>query len=142
MKRLIIALAILAIAGVTYFAMEYDRTITFKDLPPKAQALINTNFEGNSPIFITTDWDDYKVVLSGAQKLEFDRDGDWRDIECGIAGVPVSILPPPIAAHVAQTFPGAKISSISKNWQGYDVELNTGLEIEYDNNFQVTRIDD
>ena len=142
MKRLVFILSVLVLAGVAYFAAEYDRTISFNELPPAAQQILNANFQGNKPIFITADWDDYKVVLSGGQKMEFDRNGNWTDIECGFTGVPEALLPAPILTHISQSFPGAQVSSISADWQGYDVELNTGLEIEYDKNFQVSKIDD
>ncbi len=142
MKRLVFILSILVLVGVAYFAAEYDRSIQFNELPPVAQQLINANFPHDKSVYITADWDDFKVVLSGGQKLEFDRNGNWTDIECGTTGVPEALLPAQILTHIQQSFPGAKVIGISADWQGYDVELNTGIEIEYDKNFQVSKIDD
>jgi hypothetical protein len=43
---------------------------------------------------------------------------------------------------VNTSFPGAIIKKLEKKYRGWEIELNNGLELKFNNNFKVMEIDD
>ena len=119
-----------------------DQVITFDRLPATSQAMLKQNFADKTPLVITADWDDYKVMYTNGDKVEFDKKGNWRDIECKTSQVPAALIPAQIVANVNATFPGATITEIDQDRRGYSVKLSNGLELEYNRNFQIVELDD
>ena len=119
-----------------------DQVITFDRLPATAQTMLKQNFSDKVPLVITADWDDYKVMYTNGDKVEFDKKGNWRDIECKGSQVPASLIPAEIAASVSSKFPGAVVTEIDQARRGYSVKLSNGLELEYNRNFQIVELDD
>ena len=119
-----------------------DQVITFDRLPATAQAMLKQNFADKVPLVITADWDDYKVMYTKGDKVEFDKRGNWRDIECKTSQVPAALIPAQIVANVNATFPGATITEIDQDRRGYSVKLSNGLELEYNRSFQIVELDD
>ena len=57
--------------------------------------------------------------------------------------VPASIVPQPIQTFVSgSNYPGQFIRQIDRNAYTWEVELSNGLEIKFDNQFNVIDIDD
>ena len=119
-----------------------DQVITFDRLPATAQAMLKQNFADKTPLVITADWDDYKVMYTNGDKVEFDKKGNWRDIECKTSQVPAALIPAQIVANVNATFPGATITEIDQDRRGYSVKLSNGLELEFNKKFKIVEIDD
>ena len=119
-----------------------DQVITFDRLPATAQAMLKQNFSDKVPLVITADWDDYKVMYTNGDKVEFDKKGNWRDIECKTSQVPADLVPAQIVANVNATFPGAAVTEIDRDRRGYSVKLSNGLELEYNTRFQIVELDD
>lgn len=55
--------------------------------------------------------------------------------------VPAGIVPPTIAAYVADNYSVTGINEISRDNRGYEVELNTGVELIFDRDGKFVRID-
>ena len=121
---------------------DHDQVITFNQLPEAAQALLKQYFAGKVPLVVTMDWDDYNIVYDSGEKVEFDKQGNWKEINCKVSCVPSELIPEQIKEHINATFPGAIILKLDRNRRGYEVKLNNGLEVEYDRSFQVIDIDD
>ena len=119
-----------------------DQVITFDRLPATAQTMLKQNFSDKVPLVITADWDDYKVMYTNGDKVEFDKKGNWRDIECKTSQVPADLVPAQIVANVNATFPGAAVTEIDRDRRGYSVKLSNGLELEYNTRFQIVELDD
>ena len=142
MKKIIfILLALVSIICLPIKA-DNDRVITFNQLPQKAQVMLKKNFENKVPLVITADWDDYKVMYQSGEKVEFDKNGEWKEIDCKTTMVPVELIPEQIKAHVNATFPGTTIIKLDRDRRGYSVKLNNGMEPEYNRAFQLIDLDD
>ena len=137
-------IALLAIVLTLSFNVkaDNDQVITFDQLPASAQALHKQYFGDKVPLVITMDWDDYTIIYESGEKVEFDKQGNWKEIECKRSIVPQKLIPNQIKTHVKATFPEATIIGIDRNHLGYEVKLNNGLEIEYTLNFEMVNIDD
>ena len=121
---------------------DHDQVITLDQMPEVAQALHKQYFAGKVPLVVTVDWDDYTIRYESGEKVEFDKQGNWKEIDCRTSQVPVELIPEEIKANIAATFPGAIILKIDRNRRGYEVKLNNGLEVEYSPTFQVININD
>ena len=121
---------------------DHDQVIPFNQMPEAAQAFLKQHFANKVPLVVTVDWDDYTIRYESGEKVEFDKQGKWKEIDCRSALVPTELIPEEIKTNIASTFPGAMILKIDRNRRGYEVKLNNGLEVEYSPTFQVIDIDD
>jgi len=119
-----------------------DKVITFDKLPAAAQALLKEHFADKTPLVITADWDDFKVAYPSGESVEFDKKGNWKDIDCRLSAVPEALIPAQISSVIEQNFPGAVIVKIDRDRKGYEVKLDNGLEIELNKRFQIIDMDD
>jgi len=119
-----------------------DRVITFDQLPAPAQTMLKQHFGDKVPLVITADRSDFNVMYQSGEKVEFDKKGNWREIECKRSSVPEALVPEQIKAAVKKSFPGTTIQKIDRDRRGYDVELDNGLDLEFNKKFQMVEIDD
>ena len=121
---------------------DHDQVITFDQMPEAAQTLLRQHFANKVPLVVTVDWDDYTIRYESGEKVEFDKQGNWKEIDCRATQVPVELIPEQIKSNIQATFPGAIILKIDRNRRGDEVKLNNGLEVEYSPTFDVIDIDD
>ena len=141
MKKL--ALFLVTLLTLTFSAKaDHDQIVAFDQLPQAAQALLKQHFASKVPLVITVDRDDYTIVYESGEKVEFDKQGNWKEINCRTSQVPAELIPEQIKAHVRTTFAGATIVSLDRDRRGYDIKLSNGLDVEYNRAFQVVEIDD
>ena len=123
MKKFTILLASLAVmaSSVPAFAGK-DRIITVGELPAVAQQFVQTHFNGS--------------------KVEFAKDGAWKEVDCKYGEVPAAIVPQQIRDYVAKNFAGRKIVSIDRDKRDWEVKLDNGLDLKFDLQFRLIEIDD
>ena len=121
---------------------DHDQVIPFNQMPEAAQAFLKQHFAHKVPLVVTVDWDDYTIRYESGEKVEFDKHGNWKEIDCRSSLVPTELIPEEIKTNLASTFPDAMILKIERNRRGYEVKLSNGLEVEYSPSFQVIDIDD
>ena len=121
---------------------DHDQVIPFEQLPQGAQTFVKQHFADRVPLVVTEDWDDYTVRYENGEKVEFDKQGNWKEVDCRASIVPAELIPEEIKANIAATFPNATILKIERRLRGYEVKLDNGLEVEYNPSFQVIGIDD
>lgn len=120
--------------------------IDFVELPKEAKTLIETYFSANEPLLIMKEYDDgklkYEVSLTDGTTMEFFRNGEWKEISCGIESViPDVIVPTQILSVVKQKYPKATIKKVEKGSRDIEVTLDNRVEITFDKNFRVKEID-
>jgi hypothetical protein len=143
MKSIKSILLLVAMFAMSFNAKaDHDQVITFNQLPQAAQTLLKQYFADKMPLIVTVDWDDYTVMYDSGEKVEFDKQGNWKDFDCRSSQVPSALIPEQIKTHIRATFPGTTIIKLDRNRRGYEVKLNNGLEVEYNRTFQVIDIDD
>lgn len=144
MKKLLFAIFALMISVPT-FAKE-EMPIDQSELPAKAQQLINNYYPQEKVSIATVEKEflarDYKVILTDGTLLEFDRSGDWTDIECKKGKVvPAAVVPVKIADYVKARFPNNQIQKIERTKNGTEIELNNGYEMEFNKKGNLIEID-
>ena len=133
------ALNLVALAG-------NDKPIQVSEMPKAAQLFIKNHFADLSVAMakVETDFLDknYDVVFTNGNKVEFDKKGNWTNVDCEHTQVPVAILPEAIRQYVAKNYPDAKVLKIEvTDRKGYDVELSNGFELEFDKRMNVIDVD-
>ena len=63
-------------------------------------------------------------------------------MDCNYSAVPANLVPANIATYVKSNFPGATIVKIDKERYGYDIELSNDLELKFNKNGKMLRVDD
>ena len=134
-------MAIVMTMSLTMSADDDDRVITFEQLPQAAQAFHKAHFAAKAPLLVTADWDDFTIRYESGDKVEFDRSGNWKDIECYNSKVPTEAIPEQISAYLSQNYPGKSVIKLERHRSVYEVKLNNGMEIEFNRNFQVIDVD-
>lgn len=123
MKKLMMILAGTALIATSAPAFAgNDRPIAVGELPASAQQFIKTHFDG--------------------AKVEFTKNGEWKDVECKYGEVPAAIVPQQIRDYVAKNYPDRKVTAIDRDRRDYEVELDNGLDLKFDLKFRLIDIDD
>lgn len=95
---------------------------------------------------VMSDEDDIDVVLNDYTKIEFKLNNEWKKVDCEHAtkfiSVPATLVPEQITAYVNANFPNTIIKKLEKKFFGWEIELSNGLEVKFNNNFKVTKVDD
>ena len=143
LKALVAAICLLA--SLTSCQADNDKPITFSELPEAAQSLVQTYFQGKTIALVTVEGGvvskSYDIVFASGEKVEFDRKGNWTEIDCKGSSVPEALVPEAIKAYVKQTYPGQTIVSIEVDNKETEIELSNRLEITFNKRYQVVDID-
>ena len=156
MKKLAIITAFVAlICFGTYNVMANDTEkqqvtegidIITKDPTPAITEFVKTYFPKASVLIVKPEHDEYEVRLSDGTELEFTRNFEWKKIDCEhsntYTAVPAELVPEQIATYVKTNFADQSITKIEKKRRGWEIELSSELEIKFNKNFVVTKIDD
>ena len=145
MKKIMSTFALLVLAlGVA--CANVDRPIKAEQLPVAAQEFIKTHFAKSTISFAKIDdeliYKEYEVMLADGTKIEFNAEGEWKDVDCKFGAVPAAIIPKKIAGYVAKNYPDAKIIKIDRDRRDYEVSLSNRLELTFDMKFNLVEIDD
>lgn len=141
----ILMLGLVAVAGV--FAAKadtYSRDVN--TLPQAARLTLSNNFKAKVSV-IKIDKDlgrvsDYEVVLTDGTEIQFDRDGNWKEIEMPVnKGVPEKFLPKEINNYIKDNHKGEKVVGLEKERSGFEVTLSNDLDLKFDRNGNFVRYD-
>ncbi len=145
MKKIFALLAVMILSVGTICAR--DRvTSDVNVLPTAAKTILSRHFSKIAVNHIRIDSDvfgkDYDVVLNDGTEIDFDKDGNVKEIDCGNRPVPEELLLKPVRDYVAKNFKGQKIVGLEVDKTNYEVRLSTGTELRFDRSGQFQRIDD
>ncbi len=147
MKKIFFAAALLLAGIATAQADGRERPISIDQLPDRARQFLAAHFGNLTLAFAVEDpkfiGSEYEVTYTDRTEVDFRSDGEWSSVERRYEAVPAAIVPPQIADYVARSnFPGQYVRKIDRNAYTWEVELSNGLEIEFDNRFNVIGYDD
>ena len=138
MKRFLLLIA----ATLTFNAASaQDSKVTFNDLPADAINFVRQHFlvDHIASVWKDTDYNDeeYTVIFRDGLEIEFNGNGDWKELKARHGKVPDHVVPEKILAHVNATFPFESIKEVSRNLtkKRYEAELNDDQELKFDENF-------
>jgi hypothetical protein len=144
MKKIILSLVCFVIATAAF--ADKDKPISVDRLPANSKQFIATYFADSKVSYakVETDFLDktYAVVFVDGNKVEFNKKGEWKDVDCKYSQVPSGIIPKKIRDYVAANHSDQKIIEIDRDRRDYEVKLNNDLELKFDLKFNIIGIDD
>lgn len=145
MKKIFLSLVVAMLAVMPMLA-DNDKMITREELPGKAQMFIDKHFDKSDVLYVKAERDmgvvtSYDVLMNGDVKIEFNRSGEWKSVDCERSRVPDSVLPKDVLDYVTKKFAKAYVVEIERNMMGYDVKLSNDLDLEFDKSGKLLRVD-
>ena len=141
----VVATATTALAA-TAIVTDNDTPITFNELPEAAKEFVHKHFGKEQVSHVTLDNDiinkEYTLVFASGTKLEFNGDGDWKEVDCRYTEMPHGLVPEQIDNYVKNNYPNSKIREIKREHGGWEVKITGGLELTFNRDFKLVDIDD
>ena len=129
---------------LTSSAFAQERILTAEQTPQKIRSYLQAHFPENKILMVKEDKErskiDYEVKLDGRIELKFDKNFVIKDIESKKA-LPDGVIPQPIRDYVGEKYPNTAIVSWEKEKRKQKVELDNGLDLEFDLNGRFIRLD-
>lgn len=153
MKRMFFLVCMFLMVGTTYSMAEKNTSVEMasdgyvvgvQQLPVAAQEVITKCFADREVLTILKERGEYEVIFNNGEKIEFNKKGEWTEISCKMSQVPDILIPNQIRMRIMADFANSRIVKIdrSRNGKKYEVKLNNGLEVEFDKQFNVIKVDD
>lgn len=145
MKKLIFySISFIALIFSSENVFSQDKIIAQKDLPMEIQNYLSTHFKEYNIIKAKEDNEKksmkYKVTLNNNTKLEFNSSNKIIEIDSK-SKLPESVIPAAISSYVKANYPTNHITDWEIEGENQQVELNNGLELEFNMKGDFLRID-
>ena len=139
-----VALLCMLLQSVTCLAD--DKIIPVEQLPAPAKTFVKKYFPQATIEYATKDTEfmgtTYEVRLSDGTEVDFDKKGNWDNVDCKTKAVPASLVPAAIAQYVKAHYPNTVIVKIDKERGGYEIELSNDLDLKFNSKGKLIGIDD
>jgi uncharacterized protein YuzE len=123
-----------------------DKIIPVELLPAPAKTFVKKYFPQATIEYATKDTEfmgtTYEVRLSDGTEVDFDKKGNWDNVDCKTKAVPASLVPAAIAQYVKAHYPNTVIVKIDKERGGYEIELSNDLDLKFNSKGKLIGIDD
>jgi len=137
---------VLMIAAFTLSLRAQDRIVTYNELPENAKLIITQHFTTEGISLIKYDWEvfdsEYEVHYTNGTELSFTGKGELKKVDCGMKQVPDALIPEQVLSYVRSSYPNAFITEWEKDDREWKAELNNGIELVFNKNYQLIDIDD
>lgn len=135
MKKLLKLLPafLIAFAGMAMVSCDDDDDpIAPTELPASAKIFLDTYYPGVKITSATENDYEYQVDLANGHEVDFNLDGEWTEVDAPMGEtVPDGFYPTEIQFYVASLPDAIGINEISKTYYGYEVELVSGTELQF-----------
>ena len=143
-KFFLVALLCMLLQSLTCLAD--DKIIPVEQLPAPAKTFVKKYFPQATIEYATKDTEfmgtTYEVRLSDGTEVDFDKKGNWDNVDCKTKAVPASLVPAAIAQYVKAHYPNTVIVKIDKERGGYEIELSNDLDLKFNSKGKLIGIDD
>lgn len=135
-KALLLLVCVFSLFAVSMKA-DNERVITVNQLPAAAQTFLKKNFADVKVAIVKVETDFfekvYDVTFTNGHSIEFDRKGEWKEVDCKYGEVPASVIPAFVKKYVTENYPDAKVWKIEldKSDKEYEVKLSNRWELKF-----------
>jgi len=146
MKKLLFILGFLVLPFVVMSCSDDDddKRIAFTELPANAQQLIQTHFPDVAVATVKEDNDSYDVYLANGYEVDFNKNGEWDNVDGNRKALPDSFLatlPAGILEYVTTNYPDVFIDEVDKELFGYEVSLSNNIDLLFNSDGTFRGID-
>lgn len=144
MKKLFV-LFVGLFALISVVKADDDKAISVDQLPAQAKQFISQYFSSSKVAVAKMEKDffdkNYDVIFADGNKVEFNKEGIWKEVDCKYSIVPAAIIPVTIQTYVSSNYANAKIVKIDRDKRDYEVKLDSGMKLTFDLKFNLIDID-
>ena len=144
MKKLLFLLVCL-FTMQTVVRADDDKPIEVSQMPQIAQTFIKQHFADRKIALSKMESDffqkSYEVIFTDGDKVDFDKKGNWTEVNCKHSSVPVAVIPAPILTYVKKTYADTKVLKIERDDKDYEVALSNHMELKFDTQFKLIDIE-
>ncbi|MDR2474725.1 MAG: PepSY-like domain-containing protein [Bacteroidales bacterium] len=140
MKKVMLLVSVLAFATM-FAACDKKEIISVAELPASSQVFIKTHFPEVAITHIIKETDglgkDYTVYLANGFDIDFDKKGNWDDVDGHFTPLPQSVLnllPAGIMEYVTAYLPNSQIVEANRERYGYEIGLNGEIDLRFNSN--------
>lgn len=146
MKK-VLSILVLALVAVQFVFAGDVITRDAKQLPLTALNFINQYFSKPQISHIKIESEilqskKYEVLLTDRTEIDFDKKGNWMEVDCKKAVVPEALIPVYVREYVKSYFPTEIITKIERGRSGVEVELGNDFSLEFNRKGELINIDD
>ena len=131
--------------GVTSCQAGNEKVIDVSQLPKVAGNFVSEHFAGSKVAVAKVEdlWRNkgYEVYFTNGDHIDFDRNGNWEEIECKTTAVPTAVVPAAIQEYVAKTYPEECIKKLERDRWKYEVKLSNHIELTFDLKYNLKDVD-
>lgn len=137
MKKISLFIMSLLLSVVVTKADSKTITQDTSQLPSICREFVSTHFSGINIAHIAIEKNllgikGYDVILTNGVDIEFNKSGEWKEVDGNRTSIPAGIIPPNISNYIKTNYAGNEIVKIEKEWREYEVKLANGLELTFD----------
>ena len=144
MKKIFLALACV-FTLVTNACADNYQPIERTQLPEKAQAFLSTYVPEAKVSLVRKEIDvlelNYDVIFTDGSKVEFDRKGNWTEVDCLAQPLPAGIVPEAVTKVINAHYPEAQVTKIERDHREVEVKLTNRVELTFNKHLQLIDID-
>ena len=83
----------------------------------------------------------YDVIFTDGSKVEFDRKGNWTEVDCLTQPLPTGIVPEAIGKVIGAHYPETQVTKIERDDREVEVKLTNRVELTFNKHLQLIDID-
>lgn len=122
-----------------------ETVIQKNDLPKAAQEFLTKEYANNAWAIGKKDVGSrslkYKVTLADGAEIEFDKDGNWKEIDGKGTQIGAHFIPNKISQYVKANYAGQSFTKIDKSDKKIEVKLTNHVELEFTKDGDFVKID-
>lgn len=122
-----------------------DKLIQINQMPKQAQLFIHKYFSDGKIALAKMESNllnkSYEVIFTNGSKVEFDKKGQWKEVDCKYSAVPEAIVPAPILKHVKDNYADNRIIKLERDKKEYEIKLSDRTELKFNQNFKLIDVD-
>lgn len=146
MKK-VLSIIVLALVAVQFAFAGDVITQDAKQLPLTARNFINRYFTKPQISYVKIESEilqskKYEVLLTDRTEIDFDKKGNWLEVDCKKTAVPEALIPVAVKEYVKTHFPQEVITKIERGRSGVEVELGNDYSLKFNKKGKFVGMDD
>lgn len=123
-------LGLIVVLVALFCAMGFADDLNPQELPLLAQEFVADMFPNTSIYSVSYNYGEFDVILSNGVKLEFDSEGNWKEVKDALV-LPTGLIPAVSVRYLDTNFPAMIIDKVEHKNGKYEVKFENGWQVVF-----------